>query len=207
MSALPPLDRGVRAGDAQRQLHARRSPARRRTGARGADMSNPCTSRRRRWRRPWPTDLVFDREAKLLRIAFDDGAKFDIPFELLRVESPSAENKGHGDQAPAAGHRQGQCQRRARRSRRPLRRAHRLRRRPRHRPLFLGPALRSRPPQGRAADAFTVKRWPSARCATKPDGTPMLCAPFRIRAPSSASALPARRTPPARRPRDRWRRG
>ncbi len=50
--------------------------------------------------RPWPTDLVFDRQAKLLRVAFDDGARFDIPFELLRVESPSAENKGHGDQAP-----------------------------------------------------------------------------------------------------------
>lgn len=49
--------------------------------------------------RPWPTDLVFDREAKLLRIAFDDGARFDIPFELLRVESPSAENKGHGGAA------------------------------------------------------------------------------------------------------------
>jgi DUF971 family protein len=45
---------------------------------------------------PWPTDLVFDRAAKSLRIAFDDGAAFDIPFELLRVESPSAENKGHG---------------------------------------------------------------------------------------------------------------
>ena len=50
--------------------------------------------------RPWPTDLVFDREAKLLRIAFDDGARFDIPFELLRVESPSAENKGHGASVP-----------------------------------------------------------------------------------------------------------
>lgn len=46
--------------------------------------------------RPWPTDLEFDRAARLLHIAFDDGAKFDIPFELLRVESPSAENKGHG---------------------------------------------------------------------------------------------------------------
>ncbi|WP_395648369.1 gamma-butyrobetaine hydroxylase-like domain-containing protein [Terricaulis sp.] len=50
--------------------------------------------------RPWPTDLVFDREAKLLRISFDDGAKFEIPFELLRVESPSAENKGHGGEPP-----------------------------------------------------------------------------------------------------------
>jgi DUF971 family protein len=46
--------------------------------------------------RPWPTDLVFDRGAKVLRVAFDDGAKFEIPFELLRIESPSAENKGHG---------------------------------------------------------------------------------------------------------------
>jgi DUF971 family protein len=52
--------------------------------------------------RPWPTELVFDRAAKLLRIAFDDGAAFEIPFELLRVESPSAENKGHGGaSAPA----------------------------------------------------------------------------------------------------------
>lgn len=45
---------------------------------------------------PWPTDLNFDRAAKALHISFDDGAAFDIPFELLRVESPSAENKGHG---------------------------------------------------------------------------------------------------------------
>lgn len=49
---------------------------------------------------PWPTDLVFDRAAKLLRISFDDGAAFEIPFELLRVESPSAENKGHGPNPP-----------------------------------------------------------------------------------------------------------
>ena len=43
----------------------------------------------------WPTDLTFDRAQKVLRIAFEDGAKFDIPFELLRVESPSAEVQGH----------------------------------------------------------------------------------------------------------------
>ena len=50
--------------------------------------------------RPWPTDLVFDREAKALMIAFDDGETYEIPFELLRVESPSAENKGHGGNVP-----------------------------------------------------------------------------------------------------------
>ena len=49
---------------------------------------------------PWPTDLEFNRAAKLLRITFDDGGTFEIPFELLRVESPSAENKGHGGAAP-----------------------------------------------------------------------------------------------------------
>ena len=46
--------------------------------------------------RPWPTDLVFKRAARVLEIAFDDGARFSIPFELLRVESPSAEVRGHG---------------------------------------------------------------------------------------------------------------
>ena len=55
-------------------------------------MSTPALANER----PWPIDLVFDRAAKVLRIAFDDDAKFEIPFELLRVESPSAENKGHG---------------------------------------------------------------------------------------------------------------
>jgi DUF971 family protein len=51
--------------------------------------------------RPWPTDLVFDRATKALMIAFDDGEMFEIPFELLRVESPSAENKGHGGNVPS----------------------------------------------------------------------------------------------------------
>jgi DUF971 family protein len=50
--------------------------------------------------RPWPTDLTFDTRARALNIVFDDGAAFDIPFELLRVESPSAENKGHGGAKP-----------------------------------------------------------------------------------------------------------
>lgn len=44
----------------------------------------------------WPSELVFQRGAKALAILFDDGARFSIPFELLRVESPSAEVRGHG---------------------------------------------------------------------------------------------------------------
>jgi DUF971 family protein len=49
---------------------------------------------------PAPTDLVVHRRSRVLEVAFDDGARFRIPFELLRVYSPSAEVQGHSpDQA------------------------------------------------------------------------------------------------------------
>lgn len=47
---------------------------------------------------PQPTELRFDRTKTNLHIAFDDGQAFDIPAELLRVESPSAEVQGHAPQ-------------------------------------------------------------------------------------------------------------
>ena len=45
--------------------------------------------------RPWPVEMTFQAGAKSLKAHFDDGASFDIPYELLRVESPSAEVQGH----------------------------------------------------------------------------------------------------------------
>jgi DUF971 family protein len=51
----------------------------------------------------WPKELVFRREAKSLHIVFDDGATADIPFETLRVESPSAEVQGHGNKRVVTG--------------------------------------------------------------------------------------------------------
>ena len=45
---------------------------------------------------PWPTDLRFNRADHVLEIDYDDGKTFALPFELLRVESPSAEVQGHG---------------------------------------------------------------------------------------------------------------
>lgn len=45
---------------------------------------------------PWPTSLEFSKSARKLIIAFDDAERFEIPYKLLREESPSAENKGHG---------------------------------------------------------------------------------------------------------------
>jgi DUF971 family protein len=44
----------------------------------------------------WPTDLTFNRLDRQLEISFNDGRDFVLPFELLRVESPSAEVQGHG---------------------------------------------------------------------------------------------------------------
>ena len=43
-----------------------------------------------------PTELTVHQKSRLLDIAFDDGRAFSIPFELMRVYSPSAEVKGHG---------------------------------------------------------------------------------------------------------------
>jgi DUF971 family protein len=45
---------------------------------------------------PIPTELTVRKQSKVLEIAFDDGAAFVLPFELLRVYSPSAEVRGHG---------------------------------------------------------------------------------------------------------------
>lgn len=45
---------------------------------------------------PWPVRLAFSRSRKALQIRFDDGAAYDIPYALLRRESPSAEVQGHG---------------------------------------------------------------------------------------------------------------
>lgn len=45
---------------------------------------------------PWPLEIRVFRGERRLEIDFDDGASFDFPAELLRVESPSAEVQGHG---------------------------------------------------------------------------------------------------------------
>jgi DUF971 family protein len=46
--------------------------------------------------KPQPTALTLHQASKVLEVGFDDGAVFRIPFELLRVYSPSAEVQGHG---------------------------------------------------------------------------------------------------------------
>jgi DUF971 family protein len=45
---------------------------------------------------PSPTSLTLRKQSRVLEIGFDNGAEFSLPFELLRVYSPSAEVRGHG---------------------------------------------------------------------------------------------------------------
>lgn len=45
---------------------------------------------------PTPQELTVHSKSRVLEIAFSDGASFRIPFELMRIYSPSAEVQGHG---------------------------------------------------------------------------------------------------------------
>lgn len=44
---------------------------------------------------PWPTELRLRKDRRTLAVAFGDGVTHDLPAELLRVLSPSAEVQGH----------------------------------------------------------------------------------------------------------------
>jgi DUF971 family protein len=50
-------------------------------------MSEPKT--------PWPTEIRLKKDRRVLAVTFDDGAAHELPAEMLRVLSPSAEVQGH----------------------------------------------------------------------------------------------------------------
>ncbi|MEE7475057.1 MULTISPECIES: gamma-butyrobetaine hydroxylase-like domain-containing protein [Methylobacterium] len=43
----------------------------------------------------WPTEIRLSADRRVLKLAFDDGGRFDLPAEYLRISSPSAEVQGH----------------------------------------------------------------------------------------------------------------
>ena len=43
-----------------------------------------------------PTNVVVHQQSKVLELSYEDGSSYRLPFELLRVLSPSAEVQGHG---------------------------------------------------------------------------------------------------------------
>ena len=42
------------------------------------------------------TEIKLRPRSRVLEVSFDDGSRFELPFEYLRVHSPSAEVRGHG---------------------------------------------------------------------------------------------------------------
>lgn len=47
--------------------------------------------------RSWPTELRFSASKQSLTVTYDDAAQFELPYKLLRLESPSADVQGHGN--------------------------------------------------------------------------------------------------------------
>jgi DUF971 family protein len=45
---------------------------------------------------PTPTEIKLHQQSRVMELAFDDGRSFRLPYEYLRVFSPSAEVRGHG---------------------------------------------------------------------------------------------------------------
>ena len=45
---------------------------------------------------PIPTEIKLHQQSRLMEISFADGSHFKLPYEYLRVYSPSAEVRGHG---------------------------------------------------------------------------------------------------------------
>lgn len=45
---------------------------------------------------PWPTAIAYDPQSRTLNVTFENGERFALTAEYLRVESPSAEVQGHG---------------------------------------------------------------------------------------------------------------
>jgi DUF971 family protein len=49
-----------------------------------------------RWAARTPVEIKLRKQSRVLDVAFDDGQRYELPFEYLRVYSPSAEVRGHG---------------------------------------------------------------------------------------------------------------
>src|SRR5215468_12149630 len=45
---------------------------------------------------PIPTEIRLHQKSRVMELAFSDGQRFELSYELLRVYSPSAEVRGHG---------------------------------------------------------------------------------------------------------------
>ena len=98
---------------------------------------------------PQPLEIKFRRAARLLEVTFEDGSRFELPFEYLRVLLPVGRSQRARPRPGDSGAGQGSGRDPCDRAGRPVRREAGIRRRPRHRPLHLEIPVRARPRPGR----------------------------------------------------------
>ncbi len=94
LRGLRPLRHGTRDRWPVRRLEPRQAGAGRRPGA--VHPVTAATADKERWAARTATEIKLRKQSRLLEVAFDDGQRFELPFEYLRVYSPSAEVRGHG---------------------------------------------------------------------------------------------------------------
>src|SRR5436190_23943274 len=87
--------RGGRARLSDPRRHPDHAGRRGAPAARGREVGGPAAAAVKT-NAPWPVELRLKRAEKRIDIEFDDGKRFSLPAEYLRVESPSAEVQGHG---------------------------------------------------------------------------------------------------------------
>lgn len=45
---------------------------------------------------PIPTDIRLHQQSRILELVYESGERYELPYEFLRVFTPSAEARGHG---------------------------------------------------------------------------------------------------------------
>ena len=122
--------------------------------ARDEDLAavHPVTPHRAGSGEPQPTEIKLRKQSRVLEVSFDDGSRFELPFEYLRVLLTFRRSARARSRPGDAAARQARGRHPRGRSRRQLRGATGVRRRPRHRPLHLGLPVRTRhDPRGEMA--------------------------------------------------------
>ncbi len=137
-----------------------RRPRQRRRHRARARLARRRLDRSTRAAMPAPTAVTLHQRSRVLEVAFDDGASFRIPFELMRVYSPSAEVQGHGPGQEVLQTGKRDVGRHGHRAGGPLRAAAPVFRRPRHRHLLVGLSLSPRRAARHALAALRDSAWP-----------------------------------------------
>ena len=134
---------------------------------------------------PIPTEIKLHQASRVLEVAFADGTSFRLPYEYLRVYSPSAEVRGHGPGQETLQVGKREVSDHGSRGGRPLRDPAEVLRWPRYRHLLLGLPVRPRVRQDELWQRY-LERLAAAGASRDPRSE--CVRPLRRRAPAGITA-------------------